>query len=309
MDEMRDKMKGFMKKVNTPFSSSSSGKFKGQGRVLGSSSSSSSSSQIPSSSSVSNPRPSPQKVSNSADQKLESKKPEIKVNSSVESTPENEFDPFNPLITSGKRNPNGYALKVFECPVCGKGYPSEEEVSVHIESCLSTADSVDKSDSKESDGIGNQLQTCVSVYRSGKPSDASIEVVMRILKNIVKEPGNAKFRKIRMGNPKIKEAIGDVPGGVELLECIGFELKEEDGEIFLVVDDPSEECLGLVKNVISLLEPKAAKELPSPAPAKKDDPPAKIEEPVESKPADRQVHCLIHLWVIVFYIIVLIVHF
>ncbi|KAH7835654.1 hypothetical protein Vadar_028448 [Vaccinium darrowii] len=41
MDDMKDKVKGFMKKVNNPFSSSSSssGKFKGHGRVLGSSSS------------------------------------------------------------------------------------------------------------------------------------------------------------------------------------------------------------------------------------------------------------------------------
>ncbi|KAI3453160.1 hypothetical protein Pfo_009823 [Paulownia fortunei] len=284
MDEMKDKMKGLMKKVNNPFSSSSSGKFKGQGRVLGSSSSSSSSppQSLSSSSSLSNSRPSPQKVSNISEQKLENRKPEIRVNPSVLEKSENGFDPFNSLITSGKRNPNGYSLEVFECPICNKVYTSEEEVSVHVESCLSIADSGNESGSKESDVIGNQLQTCVSAYVFEKPSDGSMEVVVRILRNVVKEPDNAKFRKIRMGNPKIKEAIGDVPGGVELLECVGFELKEEGGEMWLMMEDPSEERLGLIKNVIALLEPKKAEDLPSTAPRK-------IEEPIEPKQVDRQI--------------------
>lgn len=283
MDEMKDKMKGLMKKVNSPFSSSSSGKFKGQGRVLGSSTSSSSPSQpLSSSSSLSNSKPSPQKVNSISEQKLENRKPEIRVNPNVHGKLENEFDPFNSLVTSGKRNPNGYSLKVFECPVCGKAYTSEEEVSAHVESCLSKAESGNEGGNKESNSIGIQLQTCVSAYVFGKPSDGSMEVLMRLLRNVVKEPENVKFRKIRMGNPKIKEAIGDVPGGVELLECVGFELKEEGGEMWLMMEHPSEEQLGLVKNVISLLEPKKAEQLPSTAPVK-------LEEPIEQKPVDRQV--------------------
>ncbi|PIN13008.1 putative ubiquitin regulatory protein [Handroanthus impetiginosus] len=304
MDEMRDKMRGLMKKVNSPFSSSSSsGKFKGQGRVLGSSSSSTSSSpsqSLSSSSTSSNSRPSTQRAHNVSQQKLENRKPEqklenrkfeeklesgkpeVRVNQNVGEKSENGFDPFDSLITSGKRNSKGYSLQVFECPVCGKGYTSEEEVSAHVESCLSVSGSGNESGSKESDFIGDRLQASVSAYVSGKPSDGSVEVVMRLLRNVVKEPENAKFRKIRMGNPKIKEAIGDVAGGVELLECIGFEWKEEGGEMWLVMDDPSQQRLGLVKNVIMLLEPKKAEEFPSPAPAK-------IEERIEPKKVDRQV--------------------
>lgn len=290
MDEVKDKMKGLMKKVNNPFSSSPSGKFKGQGRFLGSSDSSSSASRpLSSLSSLSNSKPPPQKVSNTSVPRSENiKKPEIQVKPTVQEKSENGFDPFGSLITSGKRNPNGYSLQVFECPVCGKGYTSEEEVSVHVESCLTISDSGKESDSKDSDGVGIQLQACVSAYVSGKPSDGSVEVVMRLLRNVVKEPDNAKFRKIRLGNPKIKEAIGDVPGAVELLESIGFELKEEDGEMWLVMEDPSEERLGLVKNVILLMEPKKAEELPSTSPA------PKLEEPVKPEQVDRQVNGLIH---------------
>lgn len=60
-DDVKDKMKGFIKKVNNPFSSSSSGKFKGQGRVIGFSSSSSS---FTPAKSISTPRPLPSHSSN-----------------------------------------------------------------------------------------------------------------------------------------------------------------------------------------------------------------------------------------------------
>ncbi|KAH6773903.1 plant UBX domain-containing protein 2 [Perilla frutescens var. frutescens] len=285
MDEMRDKMKGLMKKVNSPFSSSSSGKFKGQGRVLGSSTAPppSQSSSSSSSSSLSNSKPSHQKANTNSEQKSESRKPEPRANTNAREKAEDGFDPFDSLITTGKRNPNGYSLRVFECPVCGGGFTSEEEVSTHVESCLSRAESGDnEGGDKESDGVGNQLQSCVSAYVSGNPSEGSVEVLMRILRNVVKEPENAKFRKIRIGNPKIKEAIGDVPGGVELLECIGFELKEEGGEMWLMMEEPSKELLGLVKTATLLLEPKKVEELPSTAPVK-------LEKPIELKPVDRQI--------------------
>ncbi|KAL6505836.1 hypothetical protein OROHE_023215 [Orobanche hederae] len=290
MDEVKDKMKGLMKKVNKPFSTSSSRKFKGQGRVLGSSSSSSSSSSpsqsLSSSSSLLNPKPtpakpSPQKVSNISEQQLQNRNPVKPVNLDKREKSDKGFDPFNPLITSGKRNPNGYSLEVFECPVCGKAYTSEDEVSIHIESCLSTSTPKNETRGDDSDGTGKQLEACVVAYVSGNPSDGSKEVVLRLFKNVVREPENAKFRKMRMGNPKIKDAIGDAPAGIELLEGVGFELKEENGEMWLTMDDPSEERLDSLKNAVSLLEPKKVEELPTIAPAN-------IEVPVEPEKIDRQ---------------------
>ncbi|KAL2455274.1 Plant UBX domain-containing protein 2 [Forsythia ovata] len=302
MDEVKDKMKGLMKKVNKPFSSSSPGKFKGQGRVLGSSSSSPSSGpanfiasrppqslntpkqnqSLSSSSLPSNSKPATQKLSNDSEEKIEDKNPAIRVDLDGNEKSENGFDPFNSLVTSGKRNPNGYSLKVFECPVCGKGYCSEEEVSSHVETCLNNLESSNLRDGEtEIESDKNEVEACVCSYLSGNPSGGSLEVVLRLLRNIVKEPENTKFRRIRMGNPKIKDAIGDVLGGVELFEFMGFELKEESEEMWLVMDVPSEERLGLVKNVISLLEPKKVEEPPSAATAN-------VEELVEPKKVDRQ---------------------
>ncbi|XP_009622625.1 plant UBX domain-containing protein 2 [Nicotiana tomentosiformis] len=283
MGDMKDKVKGFMKKVT----SSSSGKFKGQGRVLGGSSSSGPSNHVNNFSSHplntrQNQQPSytkisPQKSSNS-DQRIVNKC-EIQVNKSES---KDGFDPYGELITSGKRNPEGYSLtNVFECPVCGSGFVSEEEVSTHIDSCLSSEVSSNLGVESKVE-VKSELETCVSAYVSGKPSEGSVEVVIKLLKNIVKEPENAKFRKIRMGNPKIKEAIGDVVGGVELLEFVGFELKEDGGEIWAVMDVPSEEQLVMLKNVVSLLEPKKVEELASVSQVK-------ASEPVEPKKIDRQI--------------------
>ena len=43
----------------------------------------------------------------------------------------------------------------------------------------------------------------------------------------------AKFRRVRLSNPKIKAAIVDVNGGLDLMMSFGFQLIEEDGESFL----------------------------------------------------------------------------
>ncbi|KAK7273132.1 hypothetical protein RIF29_14178 [Crotalaria pallida] len=125
-----------MKKVNNPFSSSSP-RFKGQGRVLGSSSSSSSNpNSIPNSkptSAPTNPKPLPHKTINSDRDRVERAS-----KSDLDRKPVNGFDPFDSLVTTAKRSQNGYSLNVFECPICGKSFRSEEEVSEHVDTCLST---------------------------------------------------------------------------------------------------------------------------------------------------------------------------
>ncbi|GMH26265.1 hypothetical protein Nepgr_028108 [Nepenthes gracilis] len=285
MEDMKDKVKGFMKKVNNPFASSSSGKFKGQGRVLGSSSSGSTypipsrHSQLVDSSSSSNPPPVASKISNkpSVASKISNppapRTPTSERNSSgnQEGSSTNRgnttgFNPYDSLITSGNRNKNGYSLNVFECPICNTAFVSEEEVSIHIESCV-TNPSKDNvcvdgvvlgSEDDNENGVQvltDKLEACIGSYLSGKPSDRSVDVLHRLLRNIIGEPENGKFRRIRMSNPKIKEAIGEVVGGIELLECIGFELKEEEGEIWAVMDIPSEENILLLRKSVSLLEP------------------------------------------------------
>ncbi|KAF2534198.1 hypothetical protein F2Q70_00031653 [Brassica cretica] len=268
MDDVKDKLKGFMKKVNL---SSSSGKFKGSGRVLGSSSSAPvnpiQNRFNPPQSSKPKPNPNqtprPTKPSPSPSPSPSAALPEKPVSSGsqkkpdpdpVRAPPQDGFDPFGAFITSSNRSQNGYSLNMFECPICGNPFKTEEEVSVHVESCLGedTTTNGDEASSEEKDK--SEVEKLVVVYLSGKPSESSVDVLLRLLKNIVKEPENGKFRKIRMSNAKIKEAIGDVAGGVELLELVGFELKEENDEIWAVMDVPGGDQTQLINEVVGMLE-------------------------------------------------------
>lgn len=257
MDDVKDKMKGFIKKVNNPFTSSSSGKFKGQGRVLGSSSSTPAN---PISTPTPTPRPSP---SQNPNPKPKPTPPIASDQSKIDKPrkPADGFDPFDSLVTSSQRSQNGYSLNVYECPICKQPFRSEDEVSEHVESCLSNPIENDDDDDdekfKESEvsESNTELEICIGTYVSGNPSEGSVDIVLKLLKNIVKEPENVKFRKIRMGNPKIKEAVGEVIGGVELLSLLGFELKEENGETWALMEVPTEEKVNLIKKAIVLLEP------------------------------------------------------
>lgn len=94
----------------------------------------------------------------------------------------------------------------------------------------------------------------VGEFMSGDPSEGSVEIVTRLLKNVAGDPRNERFRKIRLGNPRIKEAIGDARGGLELLECVGFRVKEEDGEKWAAMDEPPQGRIDVIREAISLLE-------------------------------------------------------
>lgn len=297
MDDMKDKVKGFMKKVNSPFSSSSSGKFKGQGRVLGSSSSGPSNpihtrpslpvETKPKPPSVAPPNPRPLPQTTLASDQRKSNSDQNKSNFQHNSKPVDGFDPFDSLVTSGKRSKHGYSLNVFECPICGQSFTSEEETTIHVDSCVNSG--VEHNDNQHSSELSNgdngstQLEDRVGVFLSGKPSEGSVEVVLKLLRNIAKEPGNAKFRRIRMGNPKIREAISEVVGGVELLECVGFQLREEGGEMWAVMESATKDHIVLINMAVSLLEPQKMENSSSPVSE------ADVEEPVELKKVDRQV--------------------
>uniref|UniRef100_A0A1B0DG01 Transglutaminase-like domain-containing protein n=1 Tax=Phlebotomus papatasi TaxID=29031 RepID=A0A1B0DG01_PHLPP len=55
----------------------------------------------------------------------------------------------------------------------------------------------------------------------------SVEILLKLLDNVIKEPKNLKYRTIRMGNKTIKEKLLVLSGMKDLLLALGF---EEDGE-------------------------------------------------------------------------------
>ena len=50
----------------------------------------------------------------------------------------------------------------------------------------------------------------------------SVQIIHRILSNILTNPVEVKYRKVRLNNPKIQTAIVDTHGGVELILACGF---------------------------------------------------------------------------------------
>jgi hypothetical protein len=78
-------------------------------------------------------------------------------------------------------------------------------------------------------GRSQALTTCVA--DRGQPARAqrpqaccaaqgreATEVLQRVLRNILAAPGEAKYRRLRLRNKRIQEAVVDVAGGVELLQ-------------------------------------------------------------------------------------------
>lgn len=66
---------------------------------------------------------------------------------------------------------------------------------------------------------------------------------------------SSKFRRVRLSNPKIKEAITDMNGALELMMCVGFVLSEneDDGETYLVYP-PGDTGPDWLKNGIARME-------------------------------------------------------
>jgi hypothetical protein len=64
--------------------------------------------------------------------------------------------------------------------------------------------------------------------RSDPAGATAAEVLCRLLSNIVGSPGEAKYRRVRLSNPRIQAAVVEVGGGVELLLACGFDILFEE---------------------------------------------------------------------------------
>eukprot|EP00961_Rhodomonas_salina_P109536 1474304-Rhodomonas_salina.1 len=55
----------------------------------------------------------------------------------------------------------------------------------------------------------------------------AFDLMEKLSRNIAQNPGEEKFRQVRLTNEKIKAALGDVPGAVDVLLEMGW---VEEGE-------------------------------------------------------------------------------
>jgi len=104
-------------------------------------------------------------------------------------------------------------------------------------------------------GRGARARAAAYLTADPPPLVAAVEVLKRLLGNLLREPGSDKFRRVRLGNPRIKEAVADREGGMELLEAVGFRVGDEGGELFAVMDEvPGDARLSEIRRAVLLLE-------------------------------------------------------
>ena len=89
------------------------------------------------------------------------------------------------------------------------------------------------------------LNDAVARVAAHADAEASAGLLLRIVGNALNNPGEPKYRKVRLANPKIAAAVLDTDGGLVVLECAGFRLVFEDdgGEgdpRVMVLDDASD---------------------------------------------------------------------
>lgn len=78
----------------------------------------------------------------------------------------------------------------------------------------------------------------------------ALELIEKLTRNVVRNPTDEKFRRIKLSNPKIAATITDVPGAVALLKEMGW---VEDGEELVL---PAELRLLHEKEVVALIDAK-----------------------------------------------------
>ncbi|KAH7365657.1 hypothetical protein KP509_18G039900 [Ceratopteris richardii] len=194
------------------------------------------------------------------------------------------FNPFSSHIGSLSSSKHMSDSEMYQCPICGRWWKTEAEVHAHVDKCLSQNADSSSHNVPPSGGCksgDDSVKVALGVFLSGGPSSESIEVFLRILRNIVNNPDADKFRKFRLSNPKIHSTVGIALGGIELLEAVGFKYQTEEEEIWAVMDVPSLDQLHSMKAIISQLE-KPVDALPT------DGIKSKGETPVQRK-VDRQV--------------------
>eukprot|EP00406_Dinophysis_acuminata_P002419 CAMPEP_0179229098 /NCGR_PEP_ID=MMETSP0797-20121207/10160_1 /TAXON_ID=47934 /ORGANISM="Dinophysis acuminata, Strain DAEP01" /LENGTH=126 /DNA_ID=CAMNT_0020936159 /DNA_START=101 /DNA_END=477 /DNA_ORIENTATION=- len=78
----------------------------------------------------------------------------------------------------------------------------------------------------------------------------TLELIDKLTRNVVRNPGEEKFRRIKLTNPKIAATITDVPGAVDLLKEMGW---VEDGEGLVL---PPSVRLCHERDVVALIDAK-----------------------------------------------------
>ncbi|KAH0450936.1 hypothetical protein IEQ34_021628 [Dendrobium chrysotoxum] len=89
------------------------------------------------------------------------------------------FDAYEPLVTSSERSTS--AAITVECLICSSLLPSEESIFDHLDCCI---------DPSAYAGTDAGVANCVSGFLSGELVEASVEIVVKMSRNVGRELRN-----------------------------------------------------------------------------------------------------------------------
>eukprot|EP00934_Nitzschia_sp_Nitz4_P006243 Nitzschia sp. Nitz4//scaffold296_size27349//12739//14254//NITZ4_008199-RA/size27349-snap-gene-0.40-mRNA-1//1//CDS//3329546270//6233//frame0 len=93
--------------------------------------------------------------------------------------------------------------------------------------------------SEPSEGFSHALSVLISSTPDASVVATTCNIMRKLLLNATTKgqaasDDAAKFRKVRLQNAKIKAALVDVPGAMDVMLCADFQLVEQDGESMLI---------------------------------------------------------------------------
>jgi hypothetical protein len=114
--------------------------------------------------------------------------------------------------------------------------------------------------------VPSEFESAFSVLVTSCPDGGAVRRSLATMRKLIynavtkgqddkEEEAASKFRRVRLSNPKIKEAITDMHGALELMMAVGFVLSENevDGETYLVFP-PGEEVAEWIGVALSRME-------------------------------------------------------
>lgn len=76
--------------------------------------------------------------------------------------------------------------------------------------------------------------TAVQLALKELQNEATYELMSKIVKNVVVAPADEKFRRLRLSNSKIAAALTKVPGGLEAMQSLGWQVDPADPDFIIL---------------------------------------------------------------------------
>ncbi|XP_063402602.1 UBX domain-containing protein 6-like [Mytilus trossulus] len=143
---------------------------------------------------------------------------------------------------------------LYTCPDIGPAVLPKDEIDAYIHEFLLTQLAEEP-----------EMSSAVMIQTLNKDKEKvkiCVETLIKYLDNITNNPGEEKYRKIRMSNKAFKERVSQLNGTDEFLQACGFEIKqlpfEDKEENFYVMSGEiaeNVERLNGIKEVLSAAEP------------------------------------------------------